>query len=222
MRFGRGSGLGRNQRVVGARARAKAWLAATDDLCPQTYLASLFTGQEAVCPEHSAPFLRYNCRFCASTQPGRSFFVADLSVPPRRKKLGRLRPWPLTLTHPPHSPTSNPSLYAATPSLIFFLPPPCLFLSYFITTRRPPFSTIFFLSPFPFTLCHSTTTVARSNVSRFFLPDLFLLYVSPLFFSRLLTSPLSPSDPIDPTAWKKLEKVYMYVAENHKRLLRFS
>ena len=94
-------------------------LAATDDLCPQTYLASLFTGQEAVCPEHSAPFLRYNCRFCASTQPGRSFFVADLSVPPRRKKLGRLRPWPLTLTHPPHSPTSNPSLYAATPSLIF-------------------------------------------------------------------------------------------------------
>lgn len=71
----------------------------TDDLCPQTYLAALFTGQEAVCPEHSPPFLRYNCRFCASTQPGRSFFAADLSVPPSHKKLTRPRSW-LPLAHP--------------------------------------------------------------------------------------------------------------------------
>jgi len=55
------------------------------NLCPATYLATLFTGQEAVWLALAAPFLRYNCRFLrartrARAQSGRSFF-ANLLCP---------------------------------------------------------------------------------------------------------------------------------------------
>lgn len=66
------------------------------NLCPATYLATLFTGQEAVCPALAAPFLRYNCRFLrvrarARAQPGRSFFAGLLS-PVARNSRGRILP----------------------------------------------------------------------------------------------------------------------------------
>lgn len=135
---------------------AEAKQTATDDLCSQTYLAALFTGQEAVCPGHSASFLRYNCRFCASTQPGRSFFAADLFCPNRAIRNSPRRDFALSTTSA-----------AVTPS-----PPSCAFFTVLYHDA------LLFL---PSTLSSYAFTVAqdRRDVSWFFSPprsfSLFLL-----------------------------------------------
>lgn len=148
----------------------------TDDLCPQTYLAALFTGQEAVCPEHSPPFLRYNCRFCASTQPGRSFFAADLSVPPSHKKLTRPRSW-LPLAHPVRLHLGSPRHRVLLLSLSFYI---LLSLLASTLSRHPPSSTNLFL---PCTALSAFTVVPPEDVSIRFFPRFFFLLSLCLFLS---------------------------------------